>query len=186
MTAAQQRYRAHGSGVSATASHLWGPASGYSTGGNVDLLIGEFARFINSEVALLCRLDGKGQPPAVICARGLGATHEPIARPREGGFVGRALRLPRAALEPLHSLLDPALVHATDPLLTRAAVAPIRLASGATAGCLIAGFQKPPHDPAQTLWVAESYAALIALCLYAPGSLNGLLAFGRRDRPRAA
>src|SRR5690349_14896521 len=51
----------------------------------LDLLISDFARFINSEVALLCRGGGRGQPPAVISSWGLGATHEEVARPREGG-----------------------------------------------------------------------------------------------------
>jgi diguanylate cyclase (GGDEF)-like protein len=117
----------------------------------------------------------------VVSSWGLGATPEEIARSREGGLVGRAFPLPRAALEPIHSLLDPALVHATDPPLTHAAVAPVHLASSASAGFLIAGFQIPPPDRAQTLWIAESFAALIALCLHATGLLDRLLSLGGRD-----
>jgi hypothetical protein len=53
----------------------------------------------NSEDALLCLLGGQGQPPAVICS--WGASDEPIARPHEGQFRGRALARERAGLEPL-------------------------------------------------------------------------------------
>lgn len=144
----------------------------------LDLLIGDFARFINSEVALLCRGGGRGRPPAVISSWGLGATHEDVARPREGGLVGRAPPMRRAALEPLHPLLDSSLVHATHPPLRYAAAAPVRLPN-AVAGRLIAGFVTPPRDRTMTLWTAESYAALMALCLTDPGALDKL--FARRD-----
>jgi diguanylate cyclase (GGDEF)-like protein len=146
----------------------------------LDLLIRDFARLVNSEVALLCQLGSKGQPPAVISSWGLGTTHDETVRPREGGFVGRAHSLPRAALEPLHPLLDSTLVHATCPPLSHAAAAPVRLPTG-VAGRLIAGFVSPPEDQTQTLWTAETYAALIALCLQHPGALDGLLATARRD-----
>jgi diguanylate cyclase (GGDEF)-like protein len=144
----------------------------------LDLLIRGFARLINSEVALLCQGGGKGQPPAVISSWGLGATHEEVARPREGGLVGRAPPMRRAALEPLHPLLDSSLVHATHPPLRYAAAAPVRLPN-AVAGRLIAGFVTPPRDRTLTLWTAESYAALMALYLTDPGALDALHA--RRD-----
>jgi diguanylate cyclase (GGDEF)-like protein len=146
-------------------------------GWKLDLLIRDFARFINSEVALLCQGGGRGRPPAVISSWGLGATHEELARPREGGLVGRALPLPRAALEPLHPLLDSSLVHATRPPLRYAAAAPVRFPT-AVAGRLIAGFVTPPRDRTLTLWTAESYAALMALYLTDQGALDGLLARG--------
>jgi hypothetical protein len=56
----------------------------------------DFVHFTSSEVAPVYEPGGKGQPPAAISSRALGATHEQIARPREGGFIGRAL-------QPLHS-----------------------------------------------------------------------------------
>jgi diguanylate cyclase (GGDEF)-like protein len=144
----------------------------------LDLLIQDFARFINSEVALLCQGTRRGQPPVVISSWGLGPNREEIARSREGGLVGRAPPMRRAALEPLHPLLDSGLVHATHPPLRYAAAAPVRLPN-AVAGRLIAGFVTPPRDRALTLWTAESYAALIALCLMGPQALDELLA--RRD-----
>jgi len=64
--------------------------------------ITDFARFINSEIALLCGWQGAANRGDLLV--GSGGTHEEIARPLEGGFVGRALhRLPtqRAAFEPL-------------------------------------------------------------------------------------
>src|SRR5438094_179136 len=63
------------------------------SGWRPDLVIRDFARFISSEVALLYEVGGAGQPPVVISSWGLGAIHEEIARPCEGGFVGRALHL---------------------------------------------------------------------------------------------
>ena len=64
------------------------------------LLITDFARFINSEIALLCGWQGAATHGDLLV--GSGGTYEEIARPLEGGFVGRALHLPqRAALEPL-------------------------------------------------------------------------------------
>ena len=63
------------------------------------LLITDFARFINSEIALLCEWQGAATHGALLV--GSGGTGEEIARPLEGGLVGRALHLPqRAALEP--------------------------------------------------------------------------------------
>ena len=150
------------------------------TGWDLDLLIANFARFIDSDVALCYRLGGKGKPPAVICAWGLGAAQEQVVRQGEGGFVGRALGAQRAALEPLYPLLDSSLAFATTPRLRHAAAAPVRLPTG-IAGGLIAGFVRPPQDGALALWKTESYAALIALFLQDPGTLDGLLPVAPSD-----
>jgi hypothetical protein len=56
---------------------------------------------IDSRVALHWQLNGKGQPPQTIGSWGLGAPCARVVRPNQGGFVGRALFLQRAALEPL-------------------------------------------------------------------------------------
>lgn len=64
------------------------------------LQITDFARFINSEIALLRGWPGAATHGDLLV--GSGGTYEEIARPLEGGVVGRALHLPlRAALEPL-------------------------------------------------------------------------------------
>ncbi len=64
------------------------------------LLITDFARFITSEIALLCEWQGAATHGDLLV--GSGGTYEEIARPLEGGVVGRALHLrQRAALEPL-------------------------------------------------------------------------------------
>jgi hypothetical protein len=65
------------------------------------LLITDFARFINFEIALTCGRQGAATQGDLL--GGSGGTHEEIARALEERFVGRALRLdaPRAALEPL-------------------------------------------------------------------------------------
>jgi hypothetical protein len=55
---------------------------------------------IDSKVALPRQPNGKGQPPETIRSWGLGVPAR-VVRPGQGGFVGRALFLQRAALEPL-------------------------------------------------------------------------------------
>ena len=66
------------------------------------LLITDFGRFIDSEIALLCERQGAATHEDLLV--GYGGTREEIARRVEGGFVGRALHFPqRAALEPMES-----------------------------------------------------------------------------------
>ena len=63
-------------------------------------VITDFARFINSEFALLRGWQGAATRRDLLV--GSGGTYEETARRLEGGLVGRALHLPqRAALEPL-------------------------------------------------------------------------------------
>jgi hypothetical protein len=71
------------------------------SGWKLGLQITNFARFINSEIALLCGRQGAATHGDLLV--GSGGTDGEIARLLEGGFVGRALRLhaQRAALEPL-------------------------------------------------------------------------------------
>jgi hypothetical protein len=56
---------------------------------------------IDSRVALLRQPHGNGQPLETIRSWGLGAPRARVVRPKQGGFVGRALLSQRAALEPL-------------------------------------------------------------------------------------
>jgi hypothetical protein len=75
------------------------PVGGWKHG----LQITDFARFINSAIALLRGWQGAATHGDLLV--GSGGTHQEIARQLEGGFVGRALRhAQRAALE----LLDAA------------------------------------------------------------------------------
>jgi hypothetical protein len=72
------------------------PVGGWKHG----LQITDFARFINSAIALLRGWQGAATHGDLLV--GSGGTYEEIARPLEGGVVGRALHLPlRAALEAL-------------------------------------------------------------------------------------
>jgi hypothetical protein len=68
----------------------------------------DFACFINSEIALLCDRQGAATHGDLLV--GSGGHQEEIARPLEGGFVGRALDLhaQRAVLEPLDPSSAPA------------------------------------------------------------------------------
>jgi diguanylate cyclase (GGDEF)-like protein len=151
------------------------------SGWQLDVLVRDFAHSINSEVAMLCQLGGKGQSSAVISSWGLRPASEELLRPREGGFVGRAPPLPRAALVPIHPLLDSELAQAKNPSLSHAVVAPVRLATTDLVGQLLAGFATPPRDRGLALWAVEAYAALIALYVHDGGAPHGLFAAGRRD-----
>ena len=148
----------------------------------LELLLKDFAHFIDSDVALLYQVESAGQPPTVSCSWGLGGPPRHIARPLEGGLVGRAFEQPaqRAALGRLDPVLDSSLIQASDPPLSYAVAANVRAASGAQ-GVLIAGFAVRPREGSRKVWSAESYAAVIALCLDDQGALNELIAVGRRD-----
>ena len=148
----------------------------------LELLLKDFAHFIDSDVALLYQVEGPGQTPTVSCWWGLGGPPQHVARPVEGGVVGRALEHPtqRAALGPLDPRFDSSLMEMSEPPLQFAVTAHVRSASG-TQGVLIAGFATRPRGGARMLWSAESYAAVIALCLDDRGALAELVATGPRD-----
>jgi diguanylate cyclase (GGDEF)-like protein len=148
----------------------------------LELLLKGFAHFVDSDVALLYRVEGPGRAPTVSCSWGLGGAPRHIARPLEGGLVGRALEHPaqRATLDLLDPALDASLIQAGDPPLVYAVTADVRLESGAH-GLLIAGFASRPSWSPRVLWSAESYAAVIALCLDDHGALTELVAAGPWD-----
>ena len=88
-------------GATAAINPGWSRSALNAVGGwKHGLLITDFARFVNSEIALLCEWQGATTHGDLLV--GSGGTYEEIARALEGGSVGRALHLPqRAALEPL-------------------------------------------------------------------------------------
>jgi len=69
------------------------------SGWKLGLQITDFARFINSEIALLCGRQGAVAHGHLLF--GPGGTHEEIARPLEGRVVGHALGAKRVAFESL-------------------------------------------------------------------------------------
>jgi diguanylate cyclase (GGDEF)-like protein len=150
--------------------------------GQLELLLKDFAHFIDSDVALLYRVGSPRGLPTVSCSWGLGGQPRQIARPLEGGLVGRALEhhSRRAALGPLDPVRDSSLVEAHDPPLTYGVAARVRAASGAE-GVLIGGFTARPPGRARVLWSTESYAATVALCLDGRGAFDELITAGRRD-----
>ena len=87
-------------GATAAINPGWSRSPLNAVGGSkLGLLITDFARFINSEIAVLCEWQGAATHGDLLV--GSGGTYEEIARPLEGGVVGRALHLPQcAALEP--------------------------------------------------------------------------------------
>jgi diguanylate cyclase (GGDEF)-like protein len=148
----------------------------------LELLLKDFAHFIDSDVALLYQGKGPGQTPTLSCWWGLGRPPQQIARPVEGAVIGRALERPtqRAALGPLDPMFDSSLMVMSEPPLRFALTADVHTASRAR-GLLIAGFATRPRGGARMLWSAESYAAVIGLCLDDRGALAELVATGARD-----
>ena len=151
-------------------------------GVQLELLLKDFAHFIDSDVALLFQMADPGQPPTISCSWGLSEPGRHPPRRFDKGFVARALEHPerRAAVGPLNPVLDSSLIQAHDPPLVYAVAANIRAASGGH-GVLIAGFATRPRGRLRLLWSAESYAAVIALCLEDRGALDELIAVGARD-----
>jgi hypothetical protein len=95
-----RKHRPSGATAAVNSGRSRSPLNALS-GWKLGLLITDFARFINSEIAL--SFERRGAATHEDLPVGSGGTHEEIARPLEGRFVGRALRLhaQRAALEPL-------------------------------------------------------------------------------------
>jgi hypothetical protein len=69
-----------GTEVAVEPDRPWPSPVGGVGGWRLDLLIKDFARFMNSEVAVICRMGSKGQPPVVISTWSLGAPIRSAAR----------------------------------------------------------------------------------------------------------
>jgi diguanylate cyclase (GGDEF)-like protein len=141
---------------------------------------------LGSPVALLCQRDRHRQP-RIISSWGIDGEPERIVGPRHlvrsrEGFIGRALAHGHPALERLDPGRDRGLIEAAHgrPPLSHAAATPVRVLDRVGIG-LIAGFPTHPPDLFSTLATADSYAALMALCLQHPDMLNALLEAARRD-----
>ena len=98
---------------------------------------------------------------------------------RLSGFARRVVECGRAICQPVAAGSGPHL--SVDPADGAYAIgAPVRTPGGAS-GALCLGFTAGPPDPTTTLWVVESYARLVSLCLQDVDALDGLLAAGRFD-----
>jgi diguanylate cyclase (GGDEF)-like protein len=176
-------------GAPASAKALRGSGSALGGAGDrrLDVLIRNYAQVLNSEVALLCRLD-RHRRPRIISSWGIEGAPEQIVGPGQcvrrgrGGFISRALGHGHPALERLDPGRDRGLIEAADGPrpLSHAAATPVRVPGHVGVG-LIAGFSTYPRDLHLTLATADSYAAVMALCLQHPGMLDALLEAARRD-----
>jgi diguanylate cyclase (GGDEF)-like protein len=147
--------------------------------GVLDLIARDLAAGLAAEVVLLALWDRQG---VVLLSSADTERHVDSAVLAEGrGFVGRALRLGRAAVEPVDSRSDPSLGPlAAGGRVTHAIGAPVRTPQG-LAGALCAGFSGQPAGGSSAVWVVESYARLAALCLHDPAVLQDLLRAARED-----
>ena len=145
----------------------------------LDLITRELAAGMAAEVVLLALRDR--QSIVLLPSAHGGSDVDPVALADGKGFVGRALRLERAAVEPVDALNDPSLGPlAAGGRVTHAIAAPVRPPRGPV-GALCAGFSSAPPEGSSSLWIVESYARLAALCLHDPAVLQGLLRSARED-----
>jgi diguanylate cyclase (GGDEF)-like protein len=149
----------------------------------LDLLTRDLGRKLDAEIVILFGWKDVEQSAEAISRWGTRAPSQRLALPRDEGLVGRMLESGQSVVGPLAPTLDPTLMEAAgERRLTNGAAVPVGSPSGLR-GVLCAGFSgTPPGEPATTLWVAESYARLVALCLHDPGVLNELLLAAHHDR----
>jgi diguanylate cyclase (GGDEF)-like protein len=135
------------------------------------LVVRDLARAVGAKTAVLAVHDHARINVDVLAEWGEASRDGLLPSRPADGFVGRALKFGRAAVEPI----------SLDIGSTLALGAPVKSPSGPS-GVLCAAFAgDPPHDLAKTLWLAESYARLASLCLEDPAALAGLLPGGRID-----
>jgi len=144
----------------------------------LDLIASDLAAGLAAEIVLLALWDRRG---VVVLSSPDAGSHVDSAVLAEGrGFVGRALRLGRTAVEPVDRG-DPSLGPlAAGGRVTHAIGAPVRPPQR-LAGTLCAGFSGPPAGGSSAVWVVESYARLAALCLQDRAVLQELLRVARED-----
>lgn len=146
------------------------------------LIVRELVRAIGAEIAVLAVVDEARNSVEVLAAWGAAAGSDglPASRP-EDGFIGRALKFGRAAVEPVDFETAGLGQPMSGAHITHALGAPVKPRRGAS-GVLCAGFSRDPsHDLDTKLWLGDSYARLASLCLHDPEALDGLLAGGRVD-----
>jgi len=146
------------------------------------LIVRDLARAVGAEIAFLM-VPGEGpQNVEVLATWGVAGSDGglPTAIPADG-FIGRALQFERTAVEPIDSRADRLGKLASVAGITHAVGAPVTPLIGPR-GVLCAAFSSDPSgDVPTTLWLAESYARLAALCLQDRDALDGLLSGGRLD-----
>jgi diguanylate cyclase (GGDEF)-like protein len=174
------------------AAGLAGSLSDSPCQGKLDLAVKDFARVLGCEVALVCELDALRQPqvvsswgvddavPITVPKRG-GRRRERVNPAHGGCFVGRALTHRRPAFETLKSDRDATLINATDRPLTHGLAAPVSTFGEEGDRVLVALFAGSPGELARPLWVADSYARLVALIGHDVDALGGLMAPARLD-----
>ena len=154
----------------------WSPAV------ELDVLTRGLGLKLDAEIVILFGSGEVGLPSETISSWGVRAPSGRLALPRNEGLVGHALESERAVVGPLDPAVDKTLAEAAAGRpLTHAAVIPVGSASGVL-GVLCVGFSSaPPGERRVTLWVADSYARLVALCLHDPGVLDELLLAAHHD-----
>jgi diguanylate cyclase (GGDEF)-like protein len=161
-------------------------------GERLNLLLADFARVLDCDVALVCELD-PGRTGRTLASWGIDRGFA-ISVPRDGGrlrrrhpaepggsFVGRALVHGRPAFEVLDPGCDAALIEATPAPLTHGLAVPLQPLDANAQRVLMAGFSTAPAEPGRAFWVADAYAQLIALLVHAPDALTGFLEHSRCD-----
>jgi diguanylate cyclase (GGDEF)-like protein len=147
--------------------------------GVLDLIARDLAAGLAAEVVSLALWDRQGV--VLLSSTDEGRHFDSAFLAEGGGFIGRALRLGRTAVEPVDPLSDASLGPlAAGDRVTHAISAPVRPPRG-PAGALCVGFSGRPAGGSSAAWVVESYARLAALCLHDPAVLRGSLGTAHED-----
>ncbi|MDQ6775503.1 MAG: GGDEF domain-containing protein [Actinomycetota bacterium] len=143
------------------------------------LIVRDLARALGAEIALLAVPGETRGAVEVLAAWGAAAPNGTTSLTVDG-FVARALKFAGPAVEPIDGDADGLAQQTSGTEITHALAVPVRPLTGA-AGVVCAAFSANPQDMTTTLWLAESYARLAALCMQDPEALAGLLSGDRRD-----
>lgn len=148
----------------------------------LDVLTRGLGLKLDAEIVILFGSGAVGSPAETISSWGVRAPSGRMALPRSEGLVGRMLESGHAVVGPLASTEDRTLTTAAGGRrLTHAAVIPITSGSRLQ-GVLCVGFSgPPPGEEAVTLWIADAYARLMAVCLRDPGVFDVLLLGAHHD-----
>jgi len=150
--------------------------------GAPDVLLQCFAEEVRADASCLLVREGAHEAPRAVSVwdpAGRGEPHQWL----DGEFLTRLLHSDEPILEPDDGEAgQPASSLPAQGISIERALGAVALSPAGVQAILCAGFaRRPPPDPAQLLWAADSFAAAAALCVAGTGSFTEALSSSRRD-----
>jgi diguanylate cyclase (GGDEF)-like protein len=151
-------------------------------GGGLDALTRSFASEVGAATALLALWDEHDGAARIWAPYGLKPGVEEARVRRGEGTAGEILNGARSTVYPLHPERGDPIAHAHGGHQIATVLGTPLLTPGDTVGALCAGFSRPPLvDSEGLVWAADSYAAVVSLCMQGSGFLGALVGEARRD-----